>query len=140
MNHRICENEQKGDFENPKIQNHNFSTKSVPDYCSFSNSAISLGPKNSTNQGIPVVWKFNVIDLLLLHEDTKDKVLNSIYNRMCTYNRNFRVWKKNPKWATQKKISFSNSPILNICLWKFHGLVLGLSRIDWCKGHWCGCE
>ena len=44
---------QKGDVENSKVPNYNFSTKSVPDYCGFSNSAVSWGPKNHTNGGIP---------------------------------------------------------------------------------------
>ena len=43
------------DFENQNVQNHHFSTKSVPDLC-FSNSAVCWGPKNRTNRGIPVLW------------------------------------------------------------------------------------
>ena len=45
----------KGDFENPKIQNNDFITKSFPNYCGFSNSVVSWAPKNRTNQGIPVI-------------------------------------------------------------------------------------
>ena len=36
----------------------------------------------------------------------------------------FCLKKQNPKWPTQKKISFLKSPILQILLWNFHGLVL----------------
>ena len=37
-----------------------------------------------------------------------------------------------------KKQRFSKWPNLNMYFfWKFHELVLGFSRIDWCKGHWC---
>jgi hypothetical protein len=32
----------KGDFEIPKVPNHNFSTKSVSNYCGFSNSKTIL--------------------------------------------------------------------------------------------------
>ena len=39
----------KGDFENPKVPNRDFSTKSVSDLCGFSNSAVCWGPKNCTN-------------------------------------------------------------------------------------------
>ena len=45
----------KGDFENPKVPNRDFSTKSVPDYCGFSNSAVYWRPKNLTNRGISVL-------------------------------------------------------------------------------------
>ena len=43
------------DFENTKVPNRNFTTKSVFDQCGFSNSAVCWGPKNRTNRGIPVV-------------------------------------------------------------------------------------
>ena len=36
---------QKGDFENPKVPNYDFSTKSVPDKFCFSNSAVYWGPR-----------------------------------------------------------------------------------------------
>ena len=52
---KIIEIGKKGDFENPKVQNCNFSTKLVFDQCSFSNSAVAWGPKNSTNQEILVL-------------------------------------------------------------------------------------
>ena len=44
---------QKGDFENPQVQNCCLSTESVPDWCGFSNSAVPWEPKNHTNRGIP---------------------------------------------------------------------------------------
>ena len=47
----------KGDFENPKVQIHDFSTTSVSNYCNFSNSAVCWGTKNSTNRGIRVFFK-----------------------------------------------------------------------------------
>ena len=51
----VCkQNPQKVDFENPKVQNRLFSTKTVFNYCGFSNSAVCWGPKNRTNRGIPV--------------------------------------------------------------------------------------
>ena len=34
---------QKGDFENPKVPNRDFGTKSVPDQYAFSNSAVYWG-------------------------------------------------------------------------------------------------
>ena len=43
-----------GDFENPKVPNNDFSTKSVFCYCGFSNRVVCYGPKNRTNRGIPV--------------------------------------------------------------------------------------
>ena len=48
--------QKKGDFENPKVQNHDFSTKLVPDQCGFPNSAVCWEPKYGTNRGPPVVW------------------------------------------------------------------------------------
>ena len=36
--------------------------------------------------------------------------------------------------ADSKKQSFSKSPILNIFLWKFYGLVLGLLGLNDAKG------
>ena len=54
---KIIKISKKVDFENPKVQNCNFSTKSVPDQCGFSNSAIAWGPKNRTNREIPVQIK-----------------------------------------------------------------------------------
>ena len=44
----------KGDFENQKVPNRDFSTKSVPDLWGFPISAVCWGPKNRTNRGIPV--------------------------------------------------------------------------------------
>ena len=41
-------------FENEKVPNGNFSTKSVLDQCSFPSSAVCGRPKNRTNWGIPV--------------------------------------------------------------------------------------
>ena len=46
--------QKKGDFENPKVQNHDFSTKLVPDQCGFPNSAVCWEPKYGTNRGPPV--------------------------------------------------------------------------------------
>ena len=42
--------------------------------------------------------------------------------------------KKNPKWPTEKELSFSKSPILKIFFWKFHGLVLGSVELIDVKG------
>ena len=42
--------------------------------------------------------------------------------------------KKKSKMADSKKGNFSKSPILNIFLWKFHGLVLGLVELNDAKG------
>ena len=40
MSLRFGENEQKGDFENPKVLNCDFSTKSVPNQCGFFNGGV----------------------------------------------------------------------------------------------------
>ena len=45
---------EKGDFENPRVINCNFSTKSVPDYYGFCNSTVPWGHKNRTIWGVPV--------------------------------------------------------------------------------------
>ena len=45
----------KVDFENSKVPNCNFSTKSMFNQCGFSNSAVCWGPKNHTIRRIPVV-------------------------------------------------------------------------------------
>jgi hypothetical protein len=42
--------------------------------------------------------------------------------------------KKKFKMADSKKQCFSKSPILNIFLWKFYGLVLGLVELIDAKG------
>ena len=42
--------------------------------------------------------------------------------------------KQNSKWPTQKKLSFSIPPILNIFFQKFHGLILGLVGLIVTKG------
>ena len=42
--------------------------------------------------------------------------------------------KKKIKMADSKKQHFSKLPILNIILWKFHGLVLGLVELIDAKG------
>ena len=52
--------------------------------------------------------------------------------------KNFFFEKKKFKMADSKKQRFSKSPILKKFSRKFHRLVLGFSRIDWCEGHWCG--
>ena len=44
----------KGDFENPKVINRDFSTKSVPEKYGFLNSTVPWGRKNSTIWGPPV--------------------------------------------------------------------------------------
>ena len=46
----------------------------------------------------------------------------------------FFFWKTKFKMADSKKVRFSKSPILNIFLWKFHGLVLGLVGLNDAKG------
>ena len=51
--------QKKGDFENPKVQNHDFSTKLVPDQCGFPNSAVCWEPKYGTNRGPPVYAKYH---------------------------------------------------------------------------------
>ena len=43
-------------------------------------------------------------------------------------------WKKKFKMAAYKKCHFPAPPILNIFLWKFHGLVLGLVELIDAKG------
>jgi hypothetical protein len=45
-----------------------------------------------------------------------------------------KIMKKKFKMAALKKLSFSKSPILKICLRKFHGLVLGLVGLIDAKG------
>jgi hypothetical protein len=64
----------KGDFENLKVQNRDFSTKSVPDSCGFPNSAVCWGPKNSTNRGIPVP-SILIACLLFIHLLYENKVV-----------------------------------------------------------------
>jgi hypothetical protein len=44
------------------------------------------------------------------------------------------VLKKKIKMADSKKPTFSKSPVLNIFLWKFYGLVLGLVELIDAKG------
>ena len=54
-----------------------------------------------------------------------------------------RKFKKKSKWRTQKKLSFSKSPILDICFWKFHGLVelIHANGIDVVQPMWSwGCR
>ena len=46
----------------------------------------------------------------------------------------FFLLKKKIKMADSKKGHFSKSPILNIFLWKFYGLVLGLVELNDAKG------
>ena len=60
-----------------KAPNRNFSTKSVPDQCGFSNSAVSWRPKNHTNRGPPVSPKNATIHQW--HYHSKHSGLNSIF-------------------------------------------------------------
>ena len=53
----------KVDFENSKVPNCNFSTKSVFNQCGFSNSAVCWGPKNRTIRGIPYILYVSYIFL-----------------------------------------------------------------------------
>ena len=63
--------QKKGDFENPKVQNHDFSTKLVPDQCGFPNSAVCWEPKYGTNRGPPV-------SILKLNEFYRDTLSNAV--------------------------------------------------------------
>ena len=48
----------------------------------------------------------------------------------------FFFWKKNLKWPTHKKGHLPAPSILNIFS-KMSWIGPWVSRIDWCKGHWC---
>ena len=54
INLTFMEMRKKGDFENPKVPDCYFSTKSVPNYCGFSYSVVCWGLITSTNRGYPV--------------------------------------------------------------------------------------
>ena len=49
-----------------------------------------------------------------------------------------RSKRKNPKWPTKKTPHFPPPSILNICVSKIFWIGPWVSRIGWCKGHWCG--
>ena len=74
----IVKMSKKGDFENPKVPNRDFSTKSVSDQCGFSNSAVCWGPKNRTNWGIPVVHT---------RPDKNGRKRITVYSHHCAFKR-----------------------------------------------------
>ena len=47
-------------------------------------------------------------------------------------------WKRKIQNGRLKKTDFFKIASTQIYLVNFHGLTLRVSRIDWCKGHWCG--
>ena len=64
----------KGDFENLKVINHDFSTKSVPEYYGFLNSTVPWGRKNSNIWGPPAFRSF----LMYLNlRNTRNQALRS---------------------------------------------------------------
>ena len=60
--------------------------------------------------------------------------IDTSYKRFFSLEKKNIFKKKKFKMADSKKPSFSKSPILNIFLWKFHGLVLGLVGLIDAKG------
>ena len=51
--------------------------------------------------------------------------------------KNVFFWKKNSKWPTQKNLIFQLCQF-SIFFMKISWIGPWGSRIDWCKGHWCG--
>ena len=49
-----------------------------------------------------------------------------------------KIDKKNSKWPTQKKLSFSTTAKSWAIVTKILQIGPWVRRIDWCEGHWCG--
>ena len=91
---------------------------------------------------IPCVWSLHCVTdyyaqlLFCCKPEYSSKFRPILDTRVALANFHGDEAKKYFKMAVFQNGHFSKSPILKTILWKFHGLVW-VSRIYWCKGHWC---